>query len=321
MKTVLIGIHGLRNKPSKYILADWWRKSIVEGFQVVKLPVPRLSFEMAYWAQYMHERPQDPQVADQNDSRYLWEPYAPGTIFGPRDPQPFKEKLKSDLHQQLLKLIAGESGFMNANSISNTILHRMFVELDTYYHGTLRDETGAGKPARELIRNELTRLLVKHRDKNICLIAHSMGTIVAYDVLLHGSPMIPVHTLITLGSPLGFPVIRKKIQQELGLAAKDDDMLPVPDSIRHRWLNFSDLDDVTCLNYNLRHHYRANESGVRPFDRIVYNNYEYWGVKNPHKVYGYLRTLDVTQALNTFLVLENAGIRQRIKWLFKRPSV
>jgi hypothetical protein len=116
-------------------------------------------------------------------------------------------------------------------------------------------------------------------------------------------------------------VIRKKIQQELGLDAKDDAKLPTPDAVRHRWLNFSDLDDVTCLNYNLRNHYRANESGVRPFDRIVYNNYEYDGVKNPHKVYGYLRTLDVTQALNNFLVIENAGIRQRIKWLFRRPEV
>jgi hypothetical protein len=148
-----------------------------------------------------------------------------------------------------------------------------------------------------------------------------MGSIIAYDVLLHGQPIIPVHTLITLGSPLGFPVIRKHIQHELGLGNGDETKLPTPDAIRHRWLNFSDLDDETCLNYNLRNHYRANESGVRPFDRIVYNNYECDGVKNPHKAYGYLRTLDCTQALNTFLVLENANIIQRIKWLFKSPDV
>lgn len=321
MKTVLVGIHGLRNKPSKYLLTRWWKESIDEGFRVVNLPLPRYSLEIAYWAQYLHIRPQDPDVTDRADPRFLWEPYLPGTVFGPRDRHNFRRALKKEIHEQLLELIAGESGFMNINSVSNAILHRMFVELDTYYHGTLRDETGVHHPARKLIRNELTRLLVKHRNKNICLLAHSMGSIIAYDVLLHGEPLVPVHTLITFGSPLGFPVIRKKILRELGPVSGSDEKLPTPETIRNRWVNFSDLDDETCLNYNLRNHYRANEAGVRPYDRIVYNNYEHDGEPNPHKAYGYLRTLDITQALNTFLVLENAGITQRLKWLFKRPSV
>ena len=321
MKTVLIGVHGLRNKPPKYLLSEWWKKSIIEGFHVVNLPVPRFSLELAYWAQYLNQRPQDPSVSDREDPRYMGEPYVEGKLFGPRGPRPFKKKLQSDLHQQLLQLIAGESGFMNIEAVSDRILHRMFVELDTYYHGTLRDETGATPPARQLIRGELQRLLEKHREKNICLLAHSMGTIIAYDVLMHGDPALPVHTFITFGSPLGFPVIRKHIQQELGLGAEDNVKLPTPETIRHRWVNFSDLDDVTCLNYNLRNHYRANESGVRPYDRIVYNNYEFEGYGNPHKAYGYLRTLDITQALNTFLVLENADLYQRIKWLFKPPRV
>lgn len=321
MKTILIGIHGLRNKPPKYVLTEWWKKSITEGFRVVNLPPPRFSLELAYWAQYMHTRSQDASVTDREDPRYLWEPYVEGTLFGPRDPRTFKKKIKSDIHQQVLQLIAGKSGFMNIEAISNRILHRMFVELDTYYHGTLRDENGVTHPARNLIRGELQRLLVKHRDKNICLLAHSMGTIIAYDVLLHGNPVIPVHTLITFGSPLGFPVIRKHIQQEMGLGPDDSVTLPTPDAVRHRWLNFSDLDDVTCLTYNLRNHYRANKSGVRPFDRIVYNNYEFEGYNNPHKAYGYLRTLDITQALNTFLVLENSGLAQRLRWLLKPPAV
>jgi hypothetical protein len=321
MKTVLIGIHGLRNKPSKYLLTKWWRKSIDEGFRIINLPLPCYFLEIAYWAQYMHIRPQDPEITDRSDPRFLWEPYNPGTVFGPRERHNFREVVKREIHEQLLELIAGESGFMNINSVSNAILHRMFVELDTYYHGTLRDETGAQHPARKLIRNELTRLLVKHEAKNICLLAHSMGTIIAYDVLMHGEPLVPVHTLITFGSPLGFPVIRRKILQELEVHPDDNSKLPTPETIRKRWVNFSDLDDETCLNYNLRNHYRANEAGVRPYDRIVYNNYEHNGEPNPHKAYGYLRTLDITQALNTFLVLENAGIAQRLRWLFKRPSV
>lgn len=321
MKTVLIGIHGLRNKPSRAILANWWEQAIVEGFNIIRLPVPRFSFAMAYWSHYMHPQPQNISVRDEEDPRYLWEPYVTGTYFGPRAPRSFRKSLESDIHRQLLQLIAGDSGFMNIEGISNRILHRMFIELDTYYYGTLPDASGNMRPARELIRNELQRLLLRYRGRNICLLAHSMGSIIAYDVLLHCQPAIPVHTLITFGAPLGFPVIRKHIQREMGLGDNENVTLPTPDTISRRWLNFSDIDDVTCLDYNLRNHYRKNSSGVRPYDRIVYNNYIYNGASNPHKAYGYLRTLDITQALNTFLVLENAGFAERLGWLFKPPRV
>ncbi|MDD5675525.1 MAG: hypothetical protein PHC61_15250 [Chitinivibrionales bacterium] len=60
---------------------------------------------------------------------------------------------------------------------------------------------------------------------------------------------------------------------------------------------------------------------MRPFDQIVYNNYECNGIKNPHKAYGYLRTAEVTQAIYNFLILENASLWQRIKWVFKRPQI
>jgi len=321
MKTVLIGIHGLQNKPAKDLLTNWWMEAIAEGFEVVNLPTPRFSFEMAYWAKHLHTHPQSPDIINTSDPHFLKEPYIPGNFFGPRDHRRFSKELKTEIHQQLMQLIAGESGFMNINIISNAILHRMFVELDIYFHGTLNGTHGESRPAREVIRNELLQVLLKHTGKKICLIAHSMGTIISYDVLTHCKNAPPVDTFITCGSPLGFPVIRKKIQQELGCSVHDETSLPTPEKITHRWVNFSDKDDVTCLNYNLRNHYHANSQGVRPFDRIVYNNYEYNGVKNPHKIFGYLRTLDVTQALNSFLTIENAGFFQRLGWIITPPKV
>ena len=60
MAPVIIAIHGLRNKPPRYLLTNWWKKSIVEGFNTIKLPVQRFRLEMAYWAHYMHPRAQDP---------------------------------------------------------------------------------------------------------------------------------------------------------------------------------------------------------------------------------------------------------------------
>jgi len=321
VETVIIGIRGLRNKPPKYTLTSWWKKSIIEGFRIIKLPCPHFHFEMAYWAHYMYTIPQNPYAKDPGHPQYLPDPYVPGIVFGPRDPQTFKKKLTSDIAQQVLNLIICKSGFANKEKITNIILHRMFTELDVYYHERLRDGFRRLKPAKELIRNELSTLIEKHRKKSICIIAHSMGTIIAYDVLMHCVPDIPIHTFITFGSPLGFPVVRQKIKQELGLNPDDNSPLPTPQSIRHKWINFSDLEDVTCLDYNLRNHYRENADGVRPFDEIVYNNYEYQGIKNPHKAYGYLRTAEVTQAIYNFLVLENAGFWQRVKWVFDKPVI
>lgn len=321
MKPVIIAIHGLRNKPPKYLLTSWWKKAIIEGFEVIRLPVPRLPFHMAFWAHHMHPRQLNPTIEDREHPLYLYEPYVSGETFGPRDPKSLRSNISGDIHNQVLQLIAGNAGFMNVNVLSDIILRRMFVELDIYYHRKLRDPRGRMRPARELIREELARLIRTHRKRNILLLAHSMGAIIAYDVLLHVVPEIPVHTMVTFGAPLGFPVVMKKIKLELGLETDDSVPLPTPDSLQRRWLNLSDLDDSTCLNYNLRNHYRENRHGVRPFDQIVYNNYECEGCTNPHKSYGYLRTAELTRVLHAFLTLENASVWERIKWVFTKVTL
>jgi len=254
------------------------------------------------------------QVAAQRE-----QPFFNNVLVGPREPESLRKRLSVGVHQQILQLLTHKSGFMNVEALTNAILRRMFVELDIYYHKRLRDGFGGTRPARELLRSELARLIRKHQGKSILIVAHSMGAIIAYDVLLHVTPEIPIDTLVTLGAPLGFPVITKKIRQELGRDPESDTPLPTPPSITRKWLNFADLDDVTCLNYNLRHLYAENGHGVRPFDQIVFNNYEYQGERNPHKNYGYLRTPEVAEALYHFLVLENAGWWQRLKWVFRRP--
>ena len=90
-----------------------------------------------------------------------------------------------------------------------------------------------------------------------------------------------------------------KTREELHLSPEGNP--PAPESLRHRWYNFSDLEDVTALNYNLRNIYIENSHKVRPFDKIIYNNYEHNGRLNPHKSYGYLRTADFTRAVEEFL--------------------
>jgi hypothetical protein len=63
---------------------------------------------------------------------------------------------------------------------------------------------------------------------------------------------------------------------------------------------------------------------VRAIDKVVYNNYEYNGKKNPHKIYGYLRTPELAEIIhaffnqdrNKFVVKLNNKIDKFLKKLF-----
>ena len=47
--------------------------------------------------------------------------------------------------------------------------------------------------------------------------------------------------------------------------------------------------------------FEENAAHLRPKDKIVFNDYEYGGIKNPHKSYGYLRTLEMAEIIDDFL--------------------
>lgn len=55
--SIIIGIHGLKNKPEKDLLAGWWLASIQEGLRRnVACEVP-LTFELVYWADIQYPAP------------------------------------------------------------------------------------------------------------------------------------------------------------------------------------------------------------------------------------------------------------------------
>ena len=101
------------------------------------------------------------------------------------------------------------------------------------------------------------------------LIAHSMGSIIAYDVLTQNESDIEIDTLVTIGSPLGIPVIMKKIMAEQKIELDESGKLRTPDNICNKWYNFSDLDDKVALSYDLADDYGSNINQVQPIDQIV----------------------------------------------------
>jgi hypothetical protein len=111
--------------------------------------------------------------------------------------------------------------------------------------------------ARFMVRKELrARLLDELRRaheqaEKVVIVSHSMGTMVAYDVLRNCADCPPVDVLFTLGSPLGV----REVQEEL--IAEDAADVDFPARTLGRWVNIYDpLDPVCGADPRLSNDYR-----------------------------------------------------------------
>lgn len=77
MSKIIIGIHGLGNKPKKDILSKWWKESIDEGLKNIGKPNLQYEFELIYWADILNEKPLDENEKDKNSKYYIAEKYLP----------------------------------------------------------------------------------------------------------------------------------------------------------------------------------------------------------------------------------------------------
>ena len=58
MSKVIVGIHGLANKPEKEVLEDWWRKALDEGLEKnCGVVGAQYDYVMVYWADLLYKHP------------------------------------------------------------------------------------------------------------------------------------------------------------------------------------------------------------------------------------------------------------------------
>ena len=301
-KKVIICIHGLANKPPKDVLERWCRKSIREGLKTIEKKGTPFKLKLVYWADLMHEQPQNMKETNKKSDTYFDDPYLPGdpNAYSDFKPSNMKKKVLDKLEKKLDAMYFNDDSFINFDKFASILVRNLFKDLDLYYHKDCPVTRCRGLLARDAIRMRLAEALRKYCDRDILLISHSMGTIISYDVLTQTTPDVFINTLITIGSPLAMPLILKKILIEQGRDYKKEHKPATPENIRKAWYNYADLDDPVAINYNLSDDYMPNSSGVAPKDTIVYNNYEINGDRSPHKLYGYLRAPEVARAIYDF---------------------
>jgi hypothetical protein len=301
MSKIILGIHGLRNKPPKRLLERWWKDALKEGLRGIGRPRRFLRFRLVYWADCLHPQPLDPNVRDKKNPLYITNPYLPARTMRKKKQNKLSKKILDYIRRQLDKIMINEDLSINYTAVTDLIIRRYFRDLDIYYTKQCMDRNKCLRPGKEVIREELARMLQKYRRRDILLIGHSMGSIIAYDVLTQSVPDIPIHTLVTMGSPLGLPPIMIKILAEQGKKPKRHITSRTPENISTAWYNFSDLRDRVSTDDSLSDDYTTNSRHVCPVDAIVHNDYQYQGTPNPHNVYGYLRTPELAHVIDGFL--------------------
>ena len=310
MSKIIVGIHGLANKPEKEILADWWQRSIEEGLaKNCDLNDANLAFEMVYWADLLHRSPQHRDELFDFDSLYNDQPYtaAEGT------PKEHREGWRDEIRTSISTFAGGAIDLLKEqfgmDSLAGWVLEKTLKDLAFYYDKKRkigdRSEPPKAVLARKVLQDELTNALRPLKGREIMLIAHSMGTIIAYDVLRdlgQSDPEFQVADFITIGSPLGLPHVKAKVIEERGYAGEEQKRVRTPSIVTNSWVNYADRRDPVALDTHLRDDYGPNRSEIWVKDDLVLNGYESpSGKANYHKSYGYLRTPEVSRHIRDFL--------------------
>lgn len=291
---VIIEVHGLSRKPPEDQHRDDWVKAIQEGLRrnfAVDVAAARLALDLVYWANWLGREPYGPG----EDT----EPYVAAAGSGPL-PQ-YRQRWTDTLLREGLDQIGEPLDWAKSaqsidwvrrhtgvDDIGLTLLKARLVDLGTYY---------ADAEKRALLRKQLADRLVRHDGKRIMLVAHSMGSIVAYDVLRdlgRTHPDMMVSHFVTLGSPLGMPYVLDRIHRE-------NASVRTPSIVR-RWTNLADRHDPVAVDVHLADDFEPNDRRVAVEDALILNGYTSpAGKNNYHKIFGYLRAPEFSDLVRNFI--------------------
>ncbi|ROR35044.1 hypothetical protein [Inmirania thermothiophila] len=313
-KRILL-VHGLASKPPARDLHALWTRCLTANLRaeapqaVASLGRADLEalFETVYWANAVPSHLEDPPEAvaalRRAVDRVIRERRRRGGDFHIRPGARFKAFVKD----RAVDLVDALS---TALTIKDEVVQKVLEEVRLYAH----DQYVADR-----IRAPLEQALRRAWDEGaeVAVLAHSMGTFVAYDVLWRFSwrsePEYAAYRdrrvalFATLGSPLG----DREVQRLLFGERYRGEARRFPVNVR-RWHNYAALGDIVAHDSTLTDDFFApmrslgllgpEEEATRDYVRLA-NPYvsPRTGRPNPHKSYGYLVQPKLAKWLGRFL--------------------
>ena len=320
-RKLIIGLHGLSNKPPEELLREWWWKSITDGLYFrsgwsgfplqgdrEKLLAPD-DFMLVYWADIMYQHPSYVHTSTQPYVKVTEPPpaYRPKRLDRPRKRfseaftilgDRLRQLLPVALHDRLVNAFLREK-FQDLHAYWNKRVNKKFKYWqDDEWHEEWRSITA------HQMRNTLRWALqanLPNDGTDVLVIAHSMGSIIAYDVIADPALFALIGaretTLITIGSPLGIPTVRAHLLQHVREGR------PIYPALHLKaWDNFADPGDFVAAVPYLSPHFKTTQGETPIRDHLIHNDFkDRDGDSNAHKSFGYLRAPEVTTAIARFL--------------------
>ncbi|MFG2037708.1 hypothetical protein [Dactylosporangium sp. NPDC048998] len=272
----IVGVHGVWNhlegrtpQEAAALKSDAWTNGLAQSLGVA----PPARVDVAYYAHLLRrghrQAAPDPETLDDEQRDWLarWD-----LALNPRE-----EVREALVLKPVRQIISGMARRCNLD----TELVALFVtivlnEIKVYFDPA---HPGPRQQVRDTVADTLRRV------RPSVVIAHSMGSVVAYETLWQ-NPDVPVPLLVTLGSPLGLPgVIFPRLAPE-----PVDGRGSRPPSVA-RWINVADPGDIIAVPRWLGKSFNGIdedlETSIDVFDF--------------HKVAKYLKNQKVADAVRPYL--------------------
>lgn len=308
----VIFIHGLSNKPeSNYLLNLYRRKLAFEDG--VSLEDNGVASALVYWADVLYPSPDTDLAAYESTGSDVLEEAATAPSaqsvaagadsvaerefvarlsstleIGPEDldPSVLTQEERTAIRHERIPLPAGLRNRLMAKFVRDAHLYFFNKEFSPRPGVTFRVRD-------ELRRRFMDAVTAASGAGPVVVVSHSMGTIIAYDCLMHEGACPTVQGLMTIGSPLGLDEVQDFFPGRTALDGFPSAKLHGP------WVNVYDaLDAVAAADPKLANDYLRN--GLPVIEDVEEPNWGSWR----HSISKYLRGRKLRARLASMIEVE-----------------
>ncbi len=270
-------VHGIMNQPSPARLLKDWKRDLADGGDGVDLDVYGVTSSMVYWADVMYAAATDAGGGSQESIEYegiesgalteVDESYIAEATGNERDfiesmianydldhpDEPAAEvaaEAAPDVAAEPLAATAPEARVAAASAleavplpwfVKRPLMRLLLRDVHHYLFNTSHSpRSGSSYKVRDEVRKRFVDDLGKVDGGPHVVVAHSLGSVIAYDCLKRVAATKKVDMLVTLGTPLGMSEIQHSMRPEW---SKDDGY---PGDLP-RWVNVVDRLDPVCV--------------------------------------------------------------------------
>lgn len=298
MKKRLFLVHGRNFKPDEPQLDAIWTEALRHGIEADHGPEKAKTFDevdkkLVYYGElsnaFLRSEGQDydaeADLADRQKALAALKAYDRDDLEGERAKAIYKDLPKNTaLLEALADAVAGPAAFLG---LGRRLIPLVAPDLGHYWNL----DSAFGSDVRWTLTEPLAEAL--RNDEDVLLLAHSLGSMMSYDVLWKFSHYgeykairhKKISVWITLGCPLGNGTVKKNLK-----GARADRQRRYPHNIQ-RWINVAAEDDYISHDETVADDYRRmlRWNLIESIeDHRVYNLAVRFDRSNPHHSGGYL---------------------------------